>query len=877
MQSEADRESAAERRLLGVLAARRRLAVTTLQRLTGWSGAQREPLATRNTVPLMRVHLPLAASGARSLDPRIGGGRTGTVWSPVERFWWHRLVPQRGMLSRRWRVPPASPQAVVEGSRYAAVSLTLEPADRKESVDQTGVDRPSEAILTEPTERPGQPETTPSRLPVDGPETTTSSLSSDEPATTPLSLSSDEPATTTRRLPLDERATTTSNAPAGDPPPPALVRRIADAVGPGSDPRAVADADLDRSPADEVAPLAAALVQRRGRPAGLVGRAISASGTLPSRVVGWPSRAARLAHLDSWASAADKAPIPTRQPWPPTQPVRPVVAVQPAGLLQAMLAVHRAAVAPADRALHFAAKVRSEHFASSDVRLGERWRVRPPPTPPADRPARDTIEPDQTHVPRLEVADTLNRDVAAVAQAEGRAAPHTSVLAAVLERLTRRVSRSEQAQTFPSHDARRADVPLRVAEVVASYGDSILPEPPPPADAPSGGVPRGDSTSRGVVSQVAPQSSDGTPSQAPSAPPLPLFGGLLGRIGRRVQRADAIRQHPLTMTESAPATLALPNAADRPTSTRAESVTDQPLPAVTQPPALIAPILDAPVGDRLPGGATRLPPTLEPGATWPRVHPTIAESTPQGVVVHTPAWRPAPRATPPSPSTRINQVLPGRPAESSDVELADVIRRLPPPMAAAALAAGVLGEMAADRAVRDTHMPPIGMPRLEPAVPPAHMEYPTRGPDFSHAPVAEDSSYAGDQSVPTSALSARGALESVPPYNRATPAAAWDPPVRTQHAPLSPSGPPAAGWSPAPNLAPSSPAAALVAGGMAAAPLDRDVATVSSSGAVQSAPSAEAHPTSGGPPEDKELDKLADEVLDKLRWRLAVERERLMG
>jgi hypothetical protein len=138
--------------------------------------------------------------------------------------------------------------------------------------------------------------------------------------------------------------------------------------------------------------------------------------------------------------------------------------------------------------------------------------------------------------------------------------------------------------------------------------------------------------------------------------------------------------------------------------------------------------------------------------------------------------------------------FPERPAEASDAELAAVIRRLPEPMAAQAVAAGLLGARVAER-----------------------------------APIARE-------------WSAPLAVATPPIVSRRD---ARDAPV----------------------------AAALTESGLSAAPLERAIETHVPTPGDHVAGSAPPHPEAAS----ANLEKLADEVLQRLRWRLAIERERLMG
>jgi hypothetical protein len=158
-------------------------------------------------------------------------------------------------------------------------------------------------------------------------------------------------------------------------------------------------------------------------------------------------------------------------------------------------------------------------------------------------------------------------------------------------------------------------------------------------------------------------------------------------------------------------------------------------------------------------------------------------------------------------------------------------------MAAAALAAGVLGGAAHTR-LRALSPPSPAQPVLTEADVPV-----TTGP----------------------ALSATGG---------------WDTPVVLQHAPVL--GPsefqhPAAGHDHR-SANPNSTAGGLAGSGVAAAPLDRDLSAPPPSSSSPSMPLASSHPPAGAAPTSQpDLDRLTEDVLHNLRWRLAIERERLMA
>jgi hypothetical protein len=177
-------------------------------------------------------------------------------------------------------------------------------------------------------------------------------------------------------------------------------------------------------------------------------------------------------------------------------------------------------------------------------------------------------------------------------------------------------------------------------------------------------------------------------------------------------------------------------------------------------------------------------------------------------------------------------------------------------MAAAALAAGVLGNTG--------NTPPAAHHAV--LTPPAAHHAVLTPPAASHAVLTPPAQPPG-----------------VSPTESPASDNAWSAPLETHHAPVaagSASIHAMAGASA--GTAGSAGTAALAAGGFAAAPLERAIdanPATSPAPAAHPASPGDSHATTGSAatPDPKDLDHLAEEVLNKLRWRLVVERERLMG
>jgi hypothetical protein len=213
--------------------------------------------------------------------------------------------------------------------------------------------------------------------------------------------------------------------------------------------------------------------------------------------------------------------------------------------------------------------------------------------------------------------------------------------------------------------------------------------------------------------------------------------------------------------------------------------------------------------------------------------------------------------------------LPQRPAEASDAELAEVIRRLPGPMAAAAIAAGVLGEQAqTDPEMLHGLETPGGTGEAWPQVP---VSYPARPFGSQQPAVAESGSQAGVPRGQGVALThpRRPAVALTHP----TPRPASQPAI-TSGGQRASSGATTAGRG-ATGAASSgsrttAAGASAAAAGLARAPIQRHEPEEADTGAATTNRQAAAA-------SEQELDDLADEIFGRIRWRLAAERERFMA
>jgi hypothetical protein len=186
--------------------------------------------------------------------------------------------------------------------------------------------------------------------------------------------------------------------------------------------------------------------------------------------------------------------------------------------------------------------------------------------------------------------------------------------------------------------------------------------------------------------------------------------------------------------------------------------------------------------------------------------------------------------------------LPERPWEASDAELAEVIGRLPQPMAAAAIAAGVLGPL-------QTPSQPLRAHAAWPAIE-------TSTPSRPSPPAPR----------PTPPLPTTPSTTGVASHSRLT----------TRHVP-SPGVAPRAVSAPAPGTsttaAASATATAAASAGLARAPINRALDDPPAANDPAAAPSAAPLDETG----QQHMDRLADEIFDRIRWRLAIERERHMA
>jgi len=188
--------------------------------------------------------------------------------------------------------------------------------------------------------------------------------------------------------------------------------------------------------------------------------------------------------------------------------------------------------------------------------------------------------------------------------------------------------------------------------------------------------------------------------------------------------------------------------------------------------------------------------------------------------------------------------LPERPWEASDRELADVISQLPGPMAAAAIAAGVLG----DSAGASLQPLPSSDPRAGP-----RMVMPV-GPTRAVAHAAQ----AARPAEPTGQAGQPGPT-------------GWASPIHQTHGPVF--GPSMGAGQSASSTAM---AGAAASAGLSRAPIDRAVTDAPPSSVTAGSATA-ADPTQATQDDEQKLERLADEVFERLRWRLAIERERHMG
>lgn len=307
--------------------------------------------------------------------------------------------------------------------------------------------------------------------------------------------------------------------------------------------------------------------------------------------------------------------------------------------------------------------------------------------------------------------------------------------------------------------------------------------------------------------------------------------------------ASAFAAQPITQVQAAPATPA----------TFQQSM-EQPLPVVreeTAPPSEFAAVprtVNAPVPGR-------------PRAT-------------DGQTANGPSVRPAaPADSAGAPHADLAARLPARPWEATDEQLADIVSRLPSAMAAQMVAAGVLGP--------DRRLPPRAT--AAPDVPQALADA---------APRAEPSPWAAPESIASGRPALPGAigtgvLAPVPMVRRpsaATSTSLFGPPAYTGGQVENASG---FSFSTGdPTIA--SDANSLFAGdgamtrssmgvssgraGVSRAPIQRE-----SGVETASAPLSAQHPEPAPGNAQEDLDKLAEQVFELLRWRLSAELERTQG
>jgi hypothetical protein len=186
-----------------------------------------------------------------------------------------------------------------------------------------------------------------------------------------------------------------------------------------------------------------------------------------------------------------------------------------------------------------------------------------------------------------------------------------------------------------------------------------------------------------------------------------------------------------------------------------------------------------------------------------------------------------------------------RPWEATDDELARVIASLPPAMAAAAVAAGVLEPHAAAAFRTSTPTDPLST-----------TSYAT--PLEMHAP--------------------RSSV--VLPPRRESARSDWQSPLTPFHAPPAANSVVPHGLTATPAVSAST---SVSAPGIARAPLDREpddnapATTVAASPGLPTTGGAATAPNGGQQQQPQDLDRLADDVYARLRWRLIGESERHMG
>jgi hypothetical protein len=339
---------------------------------------------------------------------------------------------------------------------------------------------------------------------------------------------------------------------------------------------------------------------------------------------------------------------------------------------------------------------------------------------------------------------------------------------------------------------------------------------------------RGSRTSSGESAVPAPGGGHSAQSASAEASagwaPLALVGDLLGVVTRRRGAQD-----PSRAAQDDVSAVSLP--AQTPTEVElAQHVSNEPA-------NLDLPRLD--FLDALRQRATRS------DAPWPTIDVVKAAGaqTPEAMPRSRPAWPPiAARDDAPSMAPS----LPERPSDASDAELAEILSRLPPPMAAAAIAAGVLGSGSPPSPLGDTWTTSPGPPDLVLSAAPVG--------SFRHAVAPSGPAASRATSSPW------GAVEATH-----VPGPGWVAAVTSQRA---------GAQAPSSTASSGAVAAGSAAAGLTRAPIDRDLSASAplSGGPTPATTTSSGGGTSGGNPPD--LDRLTEEVFDRLRWRLAVERER---
>jgi len=626
-------------------------------------------------------------------------------------------------------------------------------------------------------------------------------------------------------------------------------------------------------------------------------------------------------------------PPPLAPPPPPLRSLERRASSEAPGLLGLVLQMQHAAIAPALRARQLAATsaLHTAAFSAEQVDTSrlDRWRVRartgtlvePAATPAAETdtaPAAAESEPTATvaeaalleHQASFEEVHSTSPRAWTPAGVARTAGGPLQFLLGVLRVPFGRGRAAEEAIAAPregSQDTLEYTDSIASAQTESAPGvgrerpvlrgeeasprapgvtSAALSVPTPDRRAPIELMPGPPPTVRPGVVSPSPAGSEQTspvvsgertatlptdwPSLAePDQPPI-ASGSTTAPIGSdahatpRVEPTSRLAPERLALADSAEPQLtagssASPVAAAHPTSPREQSPTAAadwlPLDAMDQPPTV--------------SGLSPAP-TAASAHSFPRVEQTLTSAilpTPPGATSIVPGQRASTSPAEPSSFPRAAQpllVTPAatppvmtaashRPHEASDAELAQLIASLPAPMAAAALAAGV----------------------LRPAAP-----LPT-SPD-SIDPVTRTVPGAAERGAGTAPLPmvVSGNPEWHSLGERHSANTSWQSLLTAQHAPTPALGGAVTARSSsgghAGNGASSSSAAPAV---VARAPLDREhndtppgVAPLAATGPDSANATGSAPPQTG-----EDLDRLAEDVYARLRWRLAAERERHMG